>query len=94
MAESTPSRGASSRRSRCSASTAAIANATPRANGSRLVKSRVAEPTPYQSVPARAALGPQCVRAISVKKMVEATAEIAPIRGGPSSQPSGGERTE
>ena len=94
IALSTASSGASSGRSRCSASAAAIPNAVPSANGSRFVASRVAEPTPNQSVPKRAARAPKWRRASSVKQAVAATAESAPISCGPSSQPSGGESSE
>ena len=69
-------------------------NAVPSANGIRFVNSRVAEPTPNQTVPKRAAWAPQWLRASSVKQTVATTAEMAPRSCGPSSQPSGGLRIE
>ena len=93
-AESTASTGAVTRRPCWSASTAPMPNATPSANGSRLVNSSVAEPAPKSSVPRRAACAPQWPRASSVKQAVAAIADSAPISCGPSSHPSGGDSSE
>src|SRR5918995_1309518 len=87
---SAASRIASQWRRRCSASRAASPNATPMANGSRLVKSRVAVPAPNQIVPQRARSSPNQPRASGAKSAAEETDAIASASGGASSPAGGG----